>query len=289
MRHLPGSRALFILALSLVLLVNAFILIGVWYNRSGEAESAVVLTEREMRMPYSWSTDQTFLRINWRIVSLKSNSYDSYNSPAWFDQEKLESLGFEFSEAEYNTHFIETKAILVLEYDGDAYQQAVKIAQSRVESVEKKLTQLLGYEELQTELQAELQEDLQAELKDEQENLKYEQLSASRLFVVDAGLDEEKLRALYPDNQRYILTYGIVDVSSYMPYDKNEKPIFSGRIDRLSVERLHIESEMYSKINKLISNTRYSRNTMPPRFSLEVHFGQRLEPWIEQLSILDSE
>ena len=282
MRHLPGSRTLFILALSLVLLVNAFILIGVWYNRSGEAESTVVLTEREVHMPYSWRTDQTFLRINWRTVSSE-----------WFDQQKLESLGFEFSEAEYNTHFIETKVILVLEYDADAYQQAVKVAQRRVESAERKLAQLVASKEIQTELknvlQTELQEDLQAELKDEQENLKYEQLSASRLFVVDAGLDEEKLRAQYSDNQRYILTYGIVDVRSHMPYDRNEKPIFSGRIDRLSVERLHIESEMYSKINKLKSNTRYSRNTMSPRFSLEVHFGQRLEPWIEQLSLLDTE
>jgi len=277
MKHLPGSRTLFILALSLVLLVNSFILIGVWYNRSGEAESTVLLTEREMRMPYSWSNDQTFLRISWRNASTE-----------WFDQQKLESLGFDFSEAEYNTHFIETKAILVLEYDGDAYQQAVKIAQSRVERVERKLTQLNAGKEIQAELndefEDELQEDLQADLKDAQENLKYEQLSASRLFIVDAGLDEEKLRTQYPDNQRYILTYGIVDVRASMPYDENETLVFTGRVDQLSVKRLHIESEMFAKINKLKSNTQYSRNTMPPRFSVEVHFGQRLEPWIEQLS-----
>jgi len=277
MKHLPGSRTLLILALSLVLLVNSFILIGVWYNRSGEAESTVLLTEREMRMPYSWSNDQTFLRISWRNASSE-----------WFDQQKLESLGFDFSEAEYNTHFIETKAILVLEYDGDAYQQAVKIAQSRVERVERKLTQLNAGKEIQAELndefEDELQEDLQADLKDAQENLKYEQLSASRLFIVDAGLDEEKLRTQYPDNQRYILTYGIVDVRASMPYDENETLVFTGRVDQLSVKRLHIESEMFAKINKLKSNTQYSRNTMPPRFSVEVHFGQRLEPWIEQLS-----
>ena len=241
MKHLPGSRTLFILALSLVLLVNSFILIGAWYNRSGEAESTVLLTEREMRMPYSWSNDQTFLRINWRIASSK-----------WFDQQKLESLGFDFSEAEYNTHFIETKAILVLEYDGDAYLQAVKVAQSRVERVERKLTQLVAGKEIQAELKDELknelQEDLQADLKDAQENLKHEKFSASRLFVVNAGLDEEQLRAQYPDNQRYILTYGIVDVRANMPYDENETLIFSGRVDQLSVERLHIESEMYAKI-----------------------------------------
>jgi len=277
MKHLPGSRTLLILALSLVLLVNSFILIGVWYNRSGEAESTVLLTEREMRMPYSWSNDQTFLRISWRNASTE-----------WFDQQKLESLGFDFSEAEYNTHFIETKAILVLEYDGDAYQQAVKIAQSRVERVERKLTQLNAGKEIQAELndelQTELQEDLQADLKDAQDNLKHEKLSASRLFIVDAGLDEEKLRTQYPDNQRYILTYGIVDVRASMPYDENETLVFTGRIDQLSVKRLHIESEMFAKINKLKSNMQYSRNTMPPRFSVEVHFGQRLEPWIEQLS-----
>ncbi|MFT4764295.1 MAG: hypothetical protein ACI9OH_001389 [Oleispira sp.] len=58
MKHLPRSRTLFILALSLVLLVNAFILIGVGYNRTGVAESTVVLTERELTMPYRWNKDE---------------------------------------------------------------------------------------------------------------------------------------------------------------------------------------------------------------------------------------
>lgn len=288
MKNLPGSRTLFILALSLVLLVNAFILIGVWYNRSGDPESTVVITEREVRMPYSWNKDQTSLHIDWRIVSSEGDSYNSYNSPAWFDQEKLVSLGFEFFDnydSNINTHFIEAEAILVLEYDGDAYQKAVKIAQDRVGKVERKLAQLVGGDELKTELEIELQ----ADLKDAQETLKHEELSASRLFVIDAGLDEETLRAQYPDNQRFILTYGIVNVGSYGSYGNNVKSDIHGRIYRLSVEKLHIGNTVSSIIDKFDQNGQYSRNVNLPRFSLGVHYGQKLEPWIEQFSLLDVE
>ncbi|CCK74967.1 conserved hypothetical protein [Oleispira antarctica RB-8] len=275
MKHLPGSKTLFILALSLVLLVNAFILIGVWYNRSGLAESVVVLTERELHMPYRWNRDQTSVRIDWRAISSDGDSYSGYSSPAWFDENKLVSLGFEFSDdsaTDYKKHFIEAEAVLVLEYDGETYQQAVKHAQKRVLDIEKKLSRLVD------------DEDLLSDLKRAKENLKHEEQSASRLFVIDAGLDKEVLRIQYPDNQRYILAYGIVDVRSTGSYRNNTKPTFSGRIDRLSVQYLYIDNSVYSNIDKLKPSLQYSRNENSPRFSLAVHYGQKLEPWIDSSS-----
>jgi hypothetical protein len=280
MNTLPGSKKLFILALSLILLVNAFILIGVWYNRSGDAESMVTLTEREVGMPYSWSRDQSSVHIDWRIISSDYDSYSRYNSPVWFDQEKLESLGFEFAKdsgANKQLHFIESEAILVLEYDGEAYQQALKVTQKRVEDIEKKLSLLID------------DEALLIDLKSAKENLKYEKQAASRLFVIDVGLDKKSLRIKYPDNQRYILANGIVDVISYGHYDSNEKSTITGRISRLSVKSLHIDKDMHSIIDKLTPNSNNSSSENPPRFSLKVHYGQKLEPWIEQVSLLDSE
>lgn len=279
MKQLPSSKLLFILALSLVLLVNAFILVGVWYNRSGDAESTVVLTERELRMPYRWSKDQTSVRINWRIISSEGDSYNLYNSPTWFDQQKLVSLGFEFSadlEADTETHFIEAEAILVLEYDGDAYQQTLKIAKNRIEMIAKKLIKLVDDEELLSDLKA------------AKETLKHEKYSASRLFVIDAGLDRKKLRILYPDIKRYILAYGIVDVRGYRPYDNSKKSEIAGRIDRLSIERLYIGTDVHAQIDQLRQNSKYTRNENPPRFSLEVYYGQKLEPWINKFYLLNA-
>jgi hypothetical protein len=278
MKYLLGSKSLFLAALFLVLFVNGFILIGVWYNHSGEAESTVVLTEREVHMPYRWHRDETSVRIDWRIVSAEGGRYSRYSSPIWFDQQKLMTLGFEFSDdfaIDKNTHFIEAEAILVLEYDGDAYQQTVNMAKNRLESIEKKLSQLTD------------DEDLLADLKDATENLQHEERSASRLFVIDVGLDKQTLRALYPDKQRYILAYGIVDVRAYGSYSKSENQGLLGRIDRLSIEYLHVDNDIHAQIDKLKSSSNTSRNGHLPRFSLEVHYGQKLEPWIQKFYLLN--
>ena len=275
MKHLPRSRTLFILALSVVLLVNAFILIGVGYNRTGVAESTVVLTERELTMPYRWNKDEASVRINWRTVASNDKGYGRYSSLTWFDQEKLVSLGVDLSadsEQNYETHFIEFEAILVLEYDGEAYQQALKMAQQQVEHIEKRLVRLVDDKELLVDL------------KDAKEKLKNEKESASRLFVIDAGLNKEALRALYPDNQRYILANGIVDVNSNRLNGNNTPPIFTGRIDRLSVQYLHIERNIHEKLDKLRPSLNYLRNGNPPRFSLKVHYGRKLEPWVQASS-----
>lgn len=287
MRHLPGSKIVFITAFLLVVFVNAIILIGAGYNRSGDPESVVVLTERELQTPYRWNKDESALRIHWRILLPEHDKYNRYNSPLWFDQQKLESLGYEFHQdsdnddnsqsLEYATmkrqsNFIEREVILVLEYDGDTYQQAVKLADKKIKKIERKLAKLTNDKELLIEL------------KEAKEYLKHEQLSASRLFVIDAGLDVKALRRQYPNNQRFILANGIVDASSYWPYKNNEEGFIAGRIDRLSVERLHVERDAHSIIDKLRPSLGYAHNENPPRFQAIVHYGQRLEPWIDSVS-----
>ena len=277
MKNLARSRTLFILSLLLIVVVNGFILIGVLYNRSGDPESVVVLTEREVKMPYRWNRDDTSVRIDWRTVSAEGDVYNRYNSPEWLNQEKLKLLGFEFSEgvnADRQSHFTELEAILVLEYDGSAYQQVIKAARQRVETIQNKLTKLVD------------DEALLSSLKDAKENLEHERRSASRLFVVDAGLDKEKLRSQYPDRHRYILTYGVVDARSYRFKGPREQSVISGRIDRLSVNYLHVEKEVRAIIDQLRSRSSYASDKTPPRFSLTVHYGQKLEPWIEMVKRL---
>jgi hypothetical protein len=234
----------------------------------------VVFTERELAMPYRWNKDKASVRINWRTVASNDQGYGRYSSPTWVDREKLVSLGFNLSadsKQNYETHLIESEAILVLEYDGEAYQQALKMAQQQVEHIEKRLVRLVDDKELLVDL------------KDAKEKLKKEKESASRLFVIDAGLNKEALRAQYPDNQRYVLAYGIVDVNSNRLNGSNT-PIFTGRIDRLSVQDLHIESNMNEKLGKLKPSLNYLQNGNPPRFSLKVHYGRKLEPWVEATS-----
>jgi hypothetical protein len=60
-------------------------------------------------------------------------------------------------------------------------------------------------------------------------------------------------------------------------------------LSRLSVKSLDIDKDMHSIIDKLTPNLNNSSSENPPRFSLKVHYGQKLESWIEQVSLLDSE
>lgn len=277
MKNLLNVRLLFMGALLLILLVNAFILIGVGYNRSGEPSSMATLTEREVNIPYRWGREDTSLRLHWRVVSAEDDEYSRYSAPLWFDQKKLETLGFEFLDNvdnETSAHFIETEVILVLEYDGTAYQQVVSDVEARIAMIEKKLIHLKD------------DEDLMLSLQTAKDRLQHEELSASRLFVVDAGLDQASLRALYPDKSKYILAPGIVEARIYWPYDNGDDLLIAGRIDRLSVEYLHVAGDAYSSLKNLKVNSHYSSHESPPRFSLEVHYGQRLEPWIEKIEML---
>lgn len=98
--------------------VNAFVLLGVAYNRKPPAESEMVLSERELPPAYvgSWSEDSGMnLRLNIR------------NETGWLTPEKLRSLGFALSVNEqsdadrlHDDKLLPRDAYLVLELSGDA-------------------------------------------------------------------------------------------------------------------------------------------------------------------------
>ena len=53
-----SRRHTLIAGIALIALTNAVALIGVWYNRSGEPESALRLTQRELAPPYWRGVDR---------------------------------------------------------------------------------------------------------------------------------------------------------------------------------------------------------------------------------------
>jgi hypothetical protein len=125
----------------LIVLVNALILAGAAYNRSGDADSQLQLSERELYPPYnrSWSFHENghaSLGLVWRILPAQDKEFADYSgahnfggTPAWLDENKLLALGFELPAAtstETNWRGQRQRdVILVLEYDGPTYQQAL--------------------------------------------------------------------------------------------------------------------------------------------------------------------
>ncbi|MDX2494371.1 MAG: DUF4824 family protein, partial [Desulfuromusa sp.] len=98
MKSIFSSRGLFLLGLLLLLLTNVAILAGVAANRSGNPETQVVLTEREVQIPYRSQKENSglALHLNWRVGGVGDGGGFSsrWNSPPWFDIAKLKELGF---------------------------------------------------------------------------------------------------------------------------------------------------------------------------------------------------
>ncbi len=96
------------LAILLLVAVNAFVLACIAYNRSGESLAALTQTEREIPLASYWSyrvRENTGLSLrldwttNWFMSEIFYNPADFRRSDeiAWFDQAKLESIGFDCS------------------------------------------------------------------------------------------------------------------------------------------------------------------------------------------------
>lgn len=125
------------LALSVVLLSNAVALGGVWYNRSGEPEAQLLLSERELQRVYGgWLRDEDDgvlrLQLSWQRPG------DGWQLP-WLDQTKLRELGFSATDEQTLNRQPARQVWLVLELDGPLYRGQVQQARQALDAAEAEL------------------------------------------------------------------------------------------------------------------------------------------------------
>lgn len=271
-----------IVGLALILLTNAVALLGVYWNRSGEPESLLTLTQRELQQPYGWGMTRensgVSLRIYWRVPTAeKSGYYSSYSggNPVWLDQAKMASLGFDVSPSinmqdyyRWTSRQLAREVLLVLELDGPAYQQSLQRAQQNAAEQDAKLAALPDDKAMQQSAKS-AHEDARRE---EQEN--------SRLFAIDAGLDLNELRAQYPDRNRYAIVRAQVRPS----YIGGQSKI-AGYIDKISVDEINVPHEYHSAFDIRVRPAIIGQTSGRRTFEASVAFGQRLEPWLTRISV----
>ena len=126
-------------------MMDAVALGGAWWNRSGEAESRLDLSERELKMPFSGFDRESSglaFALAWRVgVAAEAGEanldWDENRSARWLDRAKMESLGFDLSDvSEYprlGRHELARDVLLVLEFDGMAYRRALERARQHPE------------------------------------------------------------------------------------------------------------------------------------------------------------
>jgi hypothetical protein len=215
------------------------------------------------------------LRIVWRVPTTEKYWPGSYSggSPAWLNKEKMASLGFDVSndtdiqdKYRWSNRQLGREVLLVLELDGPAYQQALRRAREYVAEQDAKLAALPDDKAMQGNSHLAHEQ----ERKEEQEN--------SRLFAIDAGLDLNELRAMYPDRSRYAIVRAQV-----RPWSVGSQHKISGYIDRISITGINVPHEFHAEFDTMVRPA-YGQTSGGRTFEASVAFGHRLEPWLVGIS-----
>ncbi len=282
-------------AMALLVVVNVIVLASVAGNRSGAPGAVVELTERELPLGvYRGSADKentgVSLRLDWNQYPVYSK-FLHRNSRGfrydWFDQAKLEAVGFDCSmpltdaKAElYYEKMLLRKAYAVLEYEGIAWD-------AWREREQQDLTEVAG--------KAKKGAVTQKELKEAQEEYEREMKTRSRLFAVDAGSDPARLRQQYPDNRRYLIVPAKVRLAYTKHYNddvkKSEPPKLTGYITDILVDEINVPKSMRTVIDALTGKVKnqpgsyysYGMNKQEPRYKVTLNYGKQYEPWIANI------
>jgi hypothetical protein len=274
--------------IGLILITNTVALLGVAYNRSGEPDSVLQLSERELQLPYEWRGNRensgVGLTLRWRVLLDDSRdptgvvtSYSGIGgSPKWLDQAKLSALGFDLGQsadteknrARYDKALAK-EVLLVLEFDGPAYRSTLE-----------RLTQYAASQEALYAANANNKE-FEQRAKNARAQASREERENSRLLAIDVGLDEAALRAKYPDRGRYAIVRG--QVRPQFVCDAEEHRL-AGYISAVNIDRINVPLRFHPLFESSINRDRNDLQTPVPNYAVAVAFGRRLEPWITAAS-----
>ena len=274
-----------IAGIGLIAVTNAVALIGAAYNRSGDPEAVLRLTQRELQTPYQWRGNREnsgmALSLLWRVLNEQSSETQFYNwryagtggVPAWLDKAKLEALGFDtsvpaaYSDSRGRRRYekqLPRDALLVLELDGPTYQRSLELVTQYSAREDAKLASGPG------------DKNLDQRARNAREALERETRHNSRLFVVDAGLELPALRAKYPDVARYAIVRGQVRPQIF---GNQFAPKVFGYINGLSIDAINVPFALRDIFGSVAQVTDIDQRNKAP-YEATVAFGKRLEPWI---------
>lgn len=280
---LLGSRTRALLAgVALIVLTNAVVLAGVAYNRGGEPESVLKLTERELRVRnWSWPENENSsidVHLTWRVARtapVEDEGYKTWHHELlWLEPAQLRGLGFEVPgdlESVEGRDRVRRqpsrRAWVVLEYDGPAYQASVERARKQLE----RATALAAANPGDREFEERLRHARDA--------MDREEKSETRLFIVDVGRDEAALRARYPDRRQYAIVNGRLRAMITSDSGRNRMVLGVAGLDVSAIRVPHNYRALVEPIMR--PRQRYDGE---PRFSATVKLGRRFEPWIADLT-----
>ncbi len=278
-------RNLLAVACALVLLVNTLVLAGVAWNRSGEPEAMLRLSERELDLPSIWrdqgENSGLALSLRWRVVpepraGEAENPYEqsAYSWVQWLDADHLAALGFDVrdppdSASSPRYRGSAREVWLALELDGPAHARSVQLAEDYTARAE-----------LERDQHPEDQQH-QQRVVEARQRLERVRNEWSRLIAIDADLDPEALRAHHPDRQRVAIVYGRVRTNWHYTHAQTaQRGEWRGHIEAVSIASLHVPLAMRAAFDPLLTERDPEHRN---RYEVSVAYGKRREPWIVEV------
>jgi uncharacterized protein DUF4824 len=253
-------RPLLLAAIALLVVSNAFVLAHVAMNRSGEPDSEMELTARELRNSGSRNEDSSIV-----LTLLWENTAPEYQSlpredPVWFDQDKLREAGFDVTvpasspqAARFYRNTRSREVFVALEFDGPSWERLLlRFAPERGLAVERN--------------------------------------TFSRLVAVDAGANPAVLRTKYPDRSRVMILRALARVMLDPPTSAyGAAPARSARlrgaIMRLTTDSINVPVPLSRQFRRLppynpVIYSEKELSAQPPPYRATLQVGSKYEPWI---------
>lgn len=274
------SKKLVWLAVSCILLVNAFILGKVYINRSAVI-AQLELSERELQLPYNYgfTKEDSSARVSLRWATPNTEPINiELNHWRWQQDRSLQLsaahfASFQFPVCTEKTHFRQKQpGWVLLEFNGKSYKDYVA-------QVEQYHQLIMG---LTATTNGELAEkELVEKRNSATEFLIAAQTTNSRLFLLDAAAERELLEAV--QRERQPSTSGNLVIvpadlrAGYYRCDNNKQRTTEVVVDNLAVESLYIP-------NRLASDFTTDDKMRPTKkFTIRINYGRLYEPWISHL------
>jgi Domain of unknown function (DUF4824) len=274
------KRPLLLAAIALLVVSNVVVLAHVAMNRSGEPDSEMELTARELQY-YGSRSDESgvALMLRWTNTAPEYPPGPPTDAQGWFDSKKLEELGFDLSvpadspkASRFYGNLRSRAAFVALEWEGPAFEAWLTDREPR----------------LQTETSYGPQVSLQ-------ERVEIERQTTPRLVAIDVSRDGAGLRRKYPDRKRVMILQGLVRamlqpegrISAGAPL----RPAYlRGAITRLAIESINVPEPLSRRLNgQSYSPWTYDGNQVKinqPPYSVLLRVGSKYEPWVADVKLL---
>jgi len=273
-------KPLLLAAAGLLVVSNAFVLAHVAMNRSGEPDSEMQLTARELQY-YGGRSDESsmVLMLRWTNSAPEYPPGPPRDAPGWFDEKKLKELGFDLSvpasspkAARFYDNLRSREIFVALEYDGPAWEAWRNDREPRLETEGSYGPQVTLPDRVEIERQ-----------------------TTPRLITVDVARGSAELRRKYPDRKRVMILQALVR-AKLEPEQRASltaplRPAYlRGAITRLAIESIIVPRPLSRRLEgQSYTPWTYDGNRVKiqqPPYSVTLRIGSKYEPWVVDVNQL---